>query len=163
MTTLSRRDLLKGLFGGAALAATPAGLLVPEEPQERVRRYWQVGAQLGQDCDRRYEIIRYNHNVKYNDTANSLFQSRRGDCEDGGLVPVEGQPGYFLDKRTGQKLTLGDFRESDKFDTITIGDHEFDVKPAEGNLIAEATKRPLLSSEYLNSYLNGLIRAAVTK
>lgn len=46
--TLTRRDLLKGLFGGAALAVTPVGLLVPEEPQERVRRYWQVGVQLSE-------------------------------------------------------------------------------------------------------------------
>jgi len=40
---VTRRGLLKGLLGGAALAVLPSGLIAVSEP---VRRYWQVGAQL---------------------------------------------------------------------------------------------------------------------
>jgi len=46
---ITRREALKQIIGGLAFAMAPVGLLLPEEPLliEPVRRYWQVGAQLG--------------------------------------------------------------------------------------------------------------------
>ena len=66
---LTRRQMLKGVLGGAALVVTPAGLLLhdPEEPV--VRRYWQVGADL-----------------RDTETMTSLV-----------LLPIEGQPGFYRD------------------------------------------------------------------
>ena len=83
---LTRRNMLKGLLGGAALAATPAGLLLrdPEEPV--VRRYWAVGAHIRST----------------------------------GLEPIEGQPGLFRDRSTGQVINIRDFKETDKYDTIVV-------------------------------------------
>jgi hypothetical protein len=37
-----------------------------------------------------------------------------------GLVPVEGRPGVFMDRATGQIVNIRDFRESHKWDTVVI-------------------------------------------
>jgi len=100
---ITRREALKQLLGGLAFAALPSGLFVPETPAallapeepllqepEPVRRYWQVGANLR--------------------SGGSIM----------GWVPVDGQPGLFLDRATGEILNIRDFRATDKFDTIVV-------------------------------------------
>lgn len=56
----------------------------------------------------------------------------------GGLLPVEGMPGMFMDAATGKIIGIRDFSEDDKYDTIIIpsyangvqaGYHELRVAP----------------------------------
>lgn len=57
-----------------------------------------------------------------------------------GLWPIEGQPGLFMDMKTGKIVNIRDFKESDKYDTIVIP----------------------VPSKVVPYYVHGLVRVGVT-
>ena len=99
---LTRRAALKTLLGGAAIIATPGGILLAKA--EPVRRYWQVGANLSKEGTPVY--------------VGGVHQGYALDG--GGLTPIEGQPGLFRDNSSGNIVNIRNFSESDRYDTVTI-------------------------------------------